>query len=470
MSDNLATIPIEQLEKISKVDFDVSKGGKGAQQLQAAFRAFMQASERFEKQYACLEDRVAELNLELEEANTRLTRNLRQKELMQDYLSTLLETLPVGVLGLDQHHQIRSCNEKGCEILGFQSDAILGKRLDSFFKNAPEKVALLLSGDESVEVEHDRPDCARRRVLKLRSTHTRGGDQRTAGSEAAPKAARKNRKNERNATARLVLDQAGQIEASRVLLVEDVTDVRRLEQQANRNDRLAAMGEIAMNVAHEIRNPLGSIELFASMLQRSLEEDQQNGELARHICTGVRCVDNIVGNILQFSRPQRLVCSSFDLQELLDETLVFAEHALRQKDITIHRDFGQGDTFLYADAELLKQMFLNLFLNACHATPENGHIGVQTIPNGTTVEIRVWDSGAGLDQAIIKRIFDPFFTTRRKGTGLGLTIVHNIISVHQGSIEADNRTEGGALFTIVLPKKAPQMLDGKELPPASLTA
>ncbi|NQU44949.1 hybrid sensor histidine kinase/response regulator, partial [bacterium] len=91
-------------------------------------------------------------------------------------------------------------------------------------------------------------------------------------------------------------------------------------------------------------------------------------------------------------------------------------------------------------------------LNAVHATPEGGRLGIESVPNGKLIEVRVWDSGYGLPKEHIGRIFDPFFTTRHKGTGLGLTIVHNIVSVHGGSIEADNRPEGGATFSIVLPK------------------
>jgi len=157
-----------------------------------------------------------------------------------------------------------------------------------------------------------------------------------------------------------------------------------------------------------------------------------------------------------------LVCADFDLHELIEETLLFAEHALRQKGIAVERNFAENAIPLTADAELLKQMFLNLFLNAIQATPEGGIVGVDTIPNCKTVEVRVWDSGCGFAAGMRDKIFDPFFTTRRKGTGLGLTIVHNIVTAHEGSIEADNRSEGGAIFSIVLPKKASSLCDGKE--------
>jgi PAS domain S-box-containing protein len=379
-----------------------------------------------------LEKRIRELNVEIEEANGKLRRNLQEKEKVQAYLSTLLESLPVGVIGTDRRGNIHSCNRRAAEILEESRSMIEGRHIREVLKGSESATALqevLQEGfavPKTFETLLGRASDGRRRILRLQIVPAGGADEG---------------------------------EAAGVVLVEDVTDIRRLEHQASRNSRLAAMGEIAMNVAHEIRNPLGSIELFASMLQHDLAGDPINGPLAVHICKGVRCVDHIVANILQFARPQRLAYTLFDLDELIDETLVFAEHALRLKNIRVERDHAQAESTLWADAELLKQMFLNLFLNAVQATPEGGVVGVRTLPNGKTVEVQVWDTGCGFAPGMIGKIFDPFFTTRRRGTGLGLTIVHNILSAHNGSIEADNRPEGGAVFTIILPKKIPPRFD-----------
>jgi signal transduction histidine kinase len=413
-------------------------------QLREAFQAFTEASTRFEEHYARLERRIAELNLELEGANAKLRSNLAEKQRMQEYLSTLLESLPMGVVGLDCENRIRSRNAAAAVILGVDRESLTGRPVlevlrwdgQSILEPAGDTGNLvetqrplgrLLQAGESVEISYQEAGASQRRILRLRMAVT--SNRNPEGEERRE-------------------------EAVRVLLIEDVTQMRRLEQQANRKGRLAAMGEIAMNVAHEIRNPLGSIELFASMLHRDLAHDEKNATLAGHICTGVRCVDHIVSNILQFARPQRLICSSFDLNALVEETLIYAEHALRQKGIQTVRRFATAECLICADAELLKQMFLNLFLNAIQATPKDGQVGVEITDQGEYAEMRVWDTGRGLPPDIIGRIFDPFFTTRRKGTGLGLTIVHNIVSVHQGGIDADNRPGGGALFTITLPKNA----------------
>ena len=395
--------------------------------LQEAFHAFNEASGRFSEHFARLENRIQELNVELEETNAKLRANLREKEKVQAYLSTLLESLPVGVLGISSDGAVHSCNKRAAVILERPADELQGVLLTEVLDSSDCRALLEDSTamTKPIEVVYQRSAQGRRRALRLQIVPT-------------------NRQDEG--------------EAADVLLMEDVTDMRRLEHQANRTNRLAAMGEIAMNVAHEIRNPLGSIELFASMLQNELAGDPLNGPLATHICKGVRCVDHIVSNILQFARPQRLGYALFDLNGLLDETLIYAEHVLRLKEIRIEKDYAEKDAMIWADAELLKQMFLNLFLNAVQATPEKGAVGIRSIPNCSTVEVQIWDSGCGFSPDTLGRIFDPFFSTRKRGTGLGLTIVHNIVSAHKGSIEAENRAEGGALFTIVLPKSIPDRL------------
>jgi signal transduction histidine kinase len=431
-------------------------------QLEEAFRAFNEATASFTRQYSYLEKRISELNLELEEANHRLRLKLEENERMQGYLSTLLESLPIGVVGADRQGGVCSLNRRATEILECgQLDVSRMSILDLLIPaHTPLRSKEERDYEDPIEILSlaVQAGFTTEQVFEMDIERSRDGRRRTLSIRIVPTGAR-----EGESELDLLSPMLNSVrEVAAVFLVEDVTDVRRLEQQATRNNRLTAMGEIAINVAHEIRNPLGSIELFASMLQRDLAEDPTNGPLAGHICTGVRVLDHIVSNILQFARPQRLCCSSFDLNELIDETLLFSEHALRQKRIRVERLYGapgevkpRTSVPLWADAELLKQMFLNLFLNAIQATPEEGLLGVRCLPNCKSVEVQIWDSGPGFTPEALGKIFDPFFTTRRKGTGLGLTIVHNIVSSHHGSIEAENRPEGGALFSIVLPMKTP---------------
>lgn len=434
---------------------------EAAAQLREAFEVFNEATATFTTQYARLERRVAELNLELESANRRLRSNLAEKERVEAYLSTLLESLPVGVVGVDVEGRVCSANRAAGEILEREPEALASARLaDLLGAAAAEEARAAVAhwcGQRTAQVALvDVPEAFELEMLSHRQSAgggcpARGSGRRIVRLQLVPAGLGREvlaqRAGARGADGQVVALR----EAAAVLLMEDVTDVRHLEQQATRTSRLTAMGEIAINVAHEIRNPLGSIELFASMLQRDLADQPAQATLAGHICTGVRCLDHIVSNILQFSRPQLLSCSTFDLNALMDETVLFAEHVLRQKNIRVERRGQEDEILMHADAELLRQVFLNLVLNAIQATPEDGTIGLEALPSGRRVEVRVWDTGCGLAPEVLGRIFDPFFTTRRKGTGLGLTIVHNILASHQGTIDAENRPEGGALFTMALP-------------------
>jgi signal transduction histidine kinase len=199
------------------------------------------------------------------------------------------------------------------------------------------------------------------------------------------------------------------------------TRMQNLEAQANRTGRLAAMGEMAVRIAHEIRNPLGSIELFSTMLMDDLEEFEDLKALAEHISSGVKSINNIVSNGIEV------------VTDLSDEML-----------------------FVQGDLELLKQVFLNLILNAIQAMSAGGQLRISSRKisgqQGThKAEVHLCDTGCGIARKDLQKIFDPFFTTRKKGTGLGLTIVHNIIKMHGGSIDITSSAAEGTQCVLSLP-------------------
>jgi signal transduction histidine kinase len=234
-----------------------------------------------------------------------------------------------------------------------------------------------------------------------------------------------------------------------VLSLTDNTRMRNLELQAKRSGRLAAMGEMAARIAHEIRNPLGSIELFSTMLIEDLDDFEDLRALAQHISAGVKSINNIVSNLLLFMRPeQQLDEQVFDVHEALKDSLFFAGHLLDAQDgIEVATGLTAETLFINGDLELLKQVFLNLILNAIQAMSDGGRLDISSRKSsgleGTHwAEVHLVDSGRGIAKADLPKIFDPFYTTRKKGTGLGLTIVHNIIKMHGGSVEITSNTEG----------------------------
>ncbi|MBI3600603.1 MAG: hypothetical protein HY097_08175 [Nitrospinae bacterium] len=232
--------------------------------------------------------------------------------------------------------------------------------------------------------------------------------------------------------------------------------MKRQKEQAERNSRLTAMGEMAARIAHEIRNPLGSIELFASILQREIADENQK-RLVNHISSGVKNLNHVISNLLTFTRQPKPVFKEIDLHKFLDNLLQFGEFLMDKNNIRLEREYYPSLLSALGDEELLKQVFLNIIRNSVQAMPEGGVLKVKTGVgkkgrNDKYVEVKVSDTGAGIAKDNLDKIFNPFFTTRDKGTGLGLAIVHTIIESHNGIIEVESDVGKGTTFTILLPK------------------
>jgi two-component system sensor histidine kinase FlrB len=201
------------------------------------------------------------------------------------------------------------------------------------------------------------------------------------------------------------------------------------------------MGEMAMELAHEIRNPLGSIELYASMLE---------GDYAEQIVRSVRLLNHSVTNILQFGKPIMPMPERMPVRPLLEGIRVFLEPMAAQKQIRIVTDCDP-DCFVVADHELLHRMLLNLVLNAIRELPTDGIVSLQGQVAGSDILIAVGDSGPGIQEERLARIFDPMFSTNRQGCGLGLPIVKRIVESHHGRI-AVSSSHKGTRFSISLPQ------------------
>ncbi|MBN2538522.1 MAG: PAS domain-containing sensor histidine kinase, partial [Deltaproteobacteria bacterium] len=211
---------------------------------------------------------------------------------------------------------------------------------------------------------------------------------------------------------------------------------------------------------HEIRNPLGSIELFASLLARD-SEDEKNRDRASLIIHSVKDMDAKISNLLLFTKRQRPVLKMINVHGVLREILAFSKQIIDQEEIVLMVDYDDADPVMEADTEMLKHLFLNLILNAMQAMPDGGELSIQTristhggmrTPAGPPhVEIIFGDTGVGIPYQYARKIFDPFFTTKERGSGLGLSIVHNIVDIHGGSIHVRENTKGGSRFTVMLP-------------------
>lgn len=239
-------------------------------------------------------------------------------------------------------------------------------------------------------------------------------------------------------------------------------ELREKSAELARRERLAALGTMAAGLAHEIRNPLGGIALYASMLQKQSGSVPTARQAAERINQAVRALERLVADILDFAQEyhlQRQWCSLGSILEVVEHN---AQTWLAEHRAELRIDEAARSVRVYADPLRLQQVLLNLVMNGLQAAGTGGVVGLRAEPAATGerdgggplsrgLEIEIWDNGPGIPEAQLERIFNPFYTTRPTGTGLGLAIVHRIVEAHGGVIRAGNRPEGGARFVVRLP-------------------
>ena len=381
--------------------------------------------------YNDLEQRAAKLNKELKDKGKSSEIDLKEKEDAREDFHNILESLNVGVVVIDLKGEIIIFNRAAENITGLFSEKVIGKEFDkvfgpNFFLNSHLDFKSLKDIQQNADVEAE---------IRRKGKNTFYVSLSISS----------------------VKNQEGE-KIGIVLALQDITRLKKLEERANRTDRLAAMGEIAVKIAHEIRNPLGSIELFASVLKKDLKDFEELKALAGHISSGVKSINNVISNLLLFIRPQQKPnLQTINIYDSLNDSLFFSSHLVNSNNgIDIITRYYSKPLMIYADSELLKQIFLNLILNAIQAMPHGGKLTISTRKlNGRSkkdlAEIRFADTGTGISKADMLRIFDPFFTTKTRGTGLGLAIVHNITEAHGGAVDINSSEGKGTVCTVTLP-------------------
>lgn len=246
------------------------------------------------------------------------------------------------------------------------------------------------------------------------------------------------------------------LQASHNQLTQTVESLRRELSQKNRllerKKRLAALGEMAAGLAHEIRNPLGGIQLYTSMLSQDLADREESLKTVKKITAGVKRLEALVGQVLQFTRDMSAQPQPIDVARIVEQAVEDAFKTMSDRNVRCEVD-GPQSLRASGDPLLLGQAVLNLLLNAAEAIEGGGTVWVQYGPPPPDSDARhfhltVRDTGAGIAAGAMDRIFNPFFTTKEGGTGLGLAIVHRIIEAHEGTIVATNPPAGGATFEI----------------------
>lgn len=364
---------------------------KELEMLMEAFDQFNKASKQLEEKYAIIEEEAKKLREEVQEKNAELSK-----------LSSLLESVLYNsnscVIAVDEDFNILVKNPVAEKLLGELGD---------------EKFLIMLRKfSKSGVFDHEEEERTFRLSVGFLDTEEQKGY---------------------------------------VFVINDITHLKNLEMEKSRDEKLKLMGEMAANIAHDIRNPLGSIELFASLLERDLHRNESGMKLTRSIIKGVRTINSIISNILIFTKEIQLEKTEQHVADIVDDVILYMQHLMRDKNIKFKNLIGEEDK-IKCDKELFKQVVMNLIHNAIDAVDSGGVITMESFSGKTASGFTVSDNGSGINSDMRKKLFIPFQTTKAKGTGLGLAIVYKIIKAHEGNISVDSDGSSYTKFKIELPQ------------------
>jgi signal transduction histidine kinase len=364
----------------------------------------------------------------------QMRRNFAELQRERQFSSQMLEGMPSAVAAIDRGDRIRSANAAFFDVF---PGASVGASIHDKFTTAEG--------------------------LKLLASATSTRVRRTAYHGRFPVPADGDGKEHAFDVYSSPLEIEGEL--GQLLTLVDATEAAEAEQELRRQEALAAVGQAAAQVAHEIKNPLGSIRLGVAML-RDMTRDREATTTIDLVERGIEHLSKLTIDVTQFSRRRQLTLADVDLAELLNESLDLVADKLREKRTPVERLFQPEPIHGHWDEDQLRQVFVNLLANAVDAGPAESAVTVSTervtISSGARrngeggkqvpgARIRITDRGQGMDARTQSRIFEPFFTTKKKGTGLGLAIAKQIIEQHGGTIRADSRPDEGTRFTIDLP-------------------
>jgi signal transduction histidine kinase len=383
---------------------------------------FHESSVELTREYRRLEERVGQLNNEIEKKNQELEKSLREREEARSYLLSVLESLKAGVLVIDP------------ELVPALSNRWLGDQVGEVDR---DWVTQLLG--ESLAGRLRAGDAE---LLPIECERTMIGP----GGVLTPV---------HLTISNVISEKEGK---GYVLVLQDISRAKRLETETARSRRLSALGAMAAEVAHQIRSPLGGMELYASLLKE--REQKETRRLAGKILDAIHRLRTTISRLLSFVAEPSIVFETVSVPVLLAELRELSRPLLRRGLHTLHMELRAELPALWGDRGLLAQALFNIVANAVEAMPQGGPVKVRArlspfcSVNGSihrTLEVQIIDQGAGIAQENRERVFDPFFTTKVNGTGLGLALAHKIVNAHGGAIDVSSQPGRGSTFTVSLP-------------------
>jgi two-component system, NtrC family, sensor histidine kinase HydH len=352
----------------------------------------------------------------------RVNRTLRET---QDYTHQVVASLATGLISIDATGRVQSYNNPALELLGMPAAALQETPLSRILDFSATGIAQTLSTGRSViekEIDYS-PSAGRHRPLAL---------------SVSP------------------ISSQGAASPGAVILLRDLSEIKALESKVRRAEKMAAVGELAATVAHEIRNPLSSIKGFAQFLNKSCAAGLPESEYTQIMIHEVDRINAVVNDMLTFARPMTANRQPVDVNSLVAHAIRLVRADAEDRNIRIESRFEIENPIVCVDGNQLTQALLNLLLNAVTAIDRNGTIivVVENDPRDRMFRLWVQDDGPGIDPELQEKIFEPFFTQGEKGTGLGLAIVRNIVENHDGRVTVVSplpQSNRGSRFVIEQP-------------------
>ena len=373
-------------------------------QLVAAFEQFGRLSDQLQQSYHELDARAEKLTEQLASAQNERLVQLAEKEKLANRLENLLNALPAGVLLVDENGIIITANPAAETFL---EQSLIGKKWQRVYKQSVSRETgqdLYLSSG---------------RVLSL-----------------------KNQPLDTSTT------KANQGE---IILLDDITEQRMLEGLADRQNRLAAMGQMAAGLAHQLRTPLSSAVLYASQLNHFTKDSPQQNKAVEKIRTCMRYLEKLINDMLMYAKGGEFSEQQFQLNDLLVTFNARIEKSLRETDIQLSIISRIEDVQLTGSLDALVSVMINLVENAIQACDEKGELELEVYQQAEHIILAVRDNGPGLNIEQQSKIFEPFFTQREGGTGLGLAVAQSIVQAHHGDLRVRSQPGKGSCFYICLP-------------------
>lgn len=361
------------------------------------------------------------LTQQLRDVGQRLRMASRDIESLRALNEQIIRSISSGLVTFTGEREIIFVNPAAMSIIGYRRDDLLFSDIANLFPSIVSELAI--GGVRHWENEFRRPD----------------GDYRILNLSLSP------------------LRQKTDEEVGWTLIFSDLTPIRSMEEHVRRSERLAAIGQMAAGIAHEIRNPLASMNGSIQMLTESLELDATENRLMRIIRREADRLNQLVSDFLRYARPNPAKFERVPIADLLDElVLIFSYLQYGDQNKTAEFDYqldipDPSAVIVEGDAKQLRQVFWNLLNNASQAMPDGGEVHIEAKRVGAEVNVLVRDHGVGIESEHMEHIFDPFYSTKDGGTGLGLSLVQRIVEDHSGRVLVDSVAKEGTRVSVIVP-------------------